>query len=131
MRSRQRAPGAPWLVVNLGRRGHDLGMVFWALRPKKALMLLGRSPRSPQPQPMGLGVHGRWVLPTEIQVFKKPQLVSRDRCVHTEMHTLCVFLDLLRDTFRKSKFPSADQLQTPFCGCAATLVVIGGGLDEH
>ena len=84
------------MVANLGRRGHDLGMVFWALRPKKALMLLGRSPRSPQPQPTGLVVHGRWVLGLGILISQKRQPVSRDRCVHIQMHSLCVFLDLLQ-----------------------------------
>ena len=79
--------GSPW-----PRFGHG----FLGIATQESLRILGRSPRSPQPQPTGLVVHGRWVMGLGILISQKRQPVSRDRCVHIEMHSLCVFLDLLQ-----------------------------------
>ena len=78
--------GSPW-----PRFGHG----FLGIATQESLFTLGRSPRSPQPQPTGLVVPFRWVHREGILISQKRQPVSRDRCVHPGIDTLCLFLDLL------------------------------------
>ena len=79
--------GSPW-----PRFGHG----FLGIATQESLRLLMGAPRLPLPSPTSISVCLQWVLGLEFSIFKKQQPVSRDRCVHIEMHSLCVFLDLLQ-----------------------------------